>query len=158
MRESELRTSARVLREWEREITALRWRRTHWEREDLEERLAGGGWQLEPHWGRGTSLWANEGVLFFRIGVPVKQLRSQRKGMGVEREEWGGGGRESKISARSTIWSESQHQMLGKTLLTKKAYEKSLTSIEQSLMAGPNWQAGPGKDGTGVNLGQAWLL
>jgi hypothetical protein len=43
-------------------------------------------------------------------------------------------------------------------LLAKKAHEKSLTSIEQSLMAGPNWQAGWGKDGAAANLGQAWLL
>jgi hypothetical protein len=35
--------------------------------------------------------------------------------------------------------------LLGKTLLTKKAQEKSLTSIEQSLMAGPNCQAGQRK-------------
>jgi hypothetical protein len=42
--------------------------------------------------------------------------------------------------------------------LTKKAHKKSLTSIEQSLMAGPNCQAGRGKDGTTVILGQAWLL
>jgi hypothetical protein len=48
--------------------------------------------------------------------------------------------------------------MLGKMLLTKKAHEKSLTSIEQSLMAGPNCQAGRGKDGVAVILGQAWLL
>jgi hypothetical protein len=47
--------------------------------------------------------------------------------------------------------------MLGKTLLTKKAHEKSLTSIEQNLMADPNCQAGWGKDGTAVILGQAWL-
>jgi hypothetical protein len=47
---------------------------------------------------------------------------------------------------------------LGKMPLTKKAHEKSLTSIEQSLMAGPNCQAGQGKDGAAANLGQAWLL
>jgi hypothetical protein len=35
--------------------------------------------------------------------------------------------------------------LLGKTLLTKKAHKKSLTSIEKSLMAGPNCQAGWGK-------------
>jgi hypothetical protein len=28
----------------------------------------------------------------------------------------------------------------------------------QSLMAGPNCQAGRGKDGTAQTLGQAWLL
>jgi hypothetical protein len=48
--------------------------------------------------------------------------------------------------------------MLGKMPLTKKAQEKSLTSIEQSLMAGPNCQAGQGKDGAAVILGQALLL
>jgi hypothetical protein len=48
--------------------------------------------------------------------------------------------------------------MLGKTLLIKKAHKKSLTSIEQSLMAGPNCQAGWGKDGAAVILGQALLL
>jgi hypothetical protein len=48
--------------------------------------------------------------------------------------------------------------MLGKTPLTKKAHKKSLMSIEQGLMAGLNYQAGQGKDGIAVNLGQAWLL
>jgi hypothetical protein len=71
-----------------------------------------------------------------------------------ERMGWGGGGRESKVSAGSAPQSESLHQMLGKTPLMKK----SLTSIEQSLMAGPNCQAGRGKDGTAAILGQAWLL
>jgi hypothetical protein len=48
--------------------------------------------------------------------------------------------------------------MLGKMPLTKKGHEKNLMSIEQSLMAGPNCQAGLGKDGTAENLGQACLL
>jgi hypothetical protein len=48
--------------------------------------------------------------------------------------------------------------LLGKTPLTKKAHEKSLTSIEQSLMAGPNCQAGRGKDGAAMNLGLVWVL
>jgi hypothetical protein len=48
--------------------------------------------------------------------------------------------------------------LLEKMPLTKKAHEKSLMSIEQSLMAGPNFQAGPGKDDTAVILDQAWLL
>jgi hypothetical protein len=48
--------------------------------------------------------------------------------------------------------------MLGKMPLTKKAHEKSLTSTEQSLMAGPNCQTGQGKDGIAANLGQVWLL
>jgi hypothetical protein len=42
--------------------------------------------------------------------------------------------------------------------LTKKAHEKSLTSIEQSLMAGPNCQAGWEKDGTAQSLDEEWLL
>jgi hypothetical protein len=54
--ESELRPSARVFRGNERETTAQRARRTHQGREDLEGRLAGGGWQLEVSWGGGTSL------------------------------------------------------------------------------------------------------
>jgi hypothetical protein len=49
-------------------------------------------------------------------------------------------------------------KVLGKTLLTKKAHEKSLTSIEQSLMAGPNCQAGWEKDGMAPSLGEQWLL
>jgi hypothetical protein len=48
--------------------------------------------------------------------------------------------------------------MLGKMLLTKKAHEKRLTSIEQSLMAGLNCQAGQGKDGAALSLGEQWLL
>jgi hypothetical protein len=48
--------------------------------------------------------------------------------------------------------------VLGKMPLTKKAHEKSLMSIEQSLMVVPNCLAGQGKDGTAANLGQAWLL
>jgi hypothetical protein len=48
--------------------------------------------------------------------------------------------------------------MLGKTLLTKKGHEKSLTPIEQGLMAGPNCQAGWGKDGTAPSLDEQWLL
>jgi hypothetical protein len=39
-----------------------------------------------------------------------------------------------------------------------KAHEKSLTSIEQGLMAGPNRQAGWGKDGAAPSLGEQWLL
>jgi hypothetical protein len=49
-------------------------------------------------------------------------------------------------------------EVLGKMPLTKKAHEKSLTSIEQNLMAGPNCQAGRGKDGAAQSLGKEWLL
>jgi hypothetical protein len=48
--------------------------------------------------------------------------------------------------------------MLGKMPLSKKAHEKNLTSIEQGLMAGPNCQAGRGKDGAAPSLGKQWLL
>jgi hypothetical protein len=48
--------------------------------------------------------------------------------------------------------------VLGKTPLSKKAQEKSLMSIEQSLMAGPNCQAGGGRDGAAPSLGEQWLL
>jgi hypothetical protein len=48
--------------------------------------------------------------------------------------------------------------LLGKMPLTKKAHEKSLTFIQQSLKAGPHCQAGWRKGGAAVNLGQAWLL
>jgi hypothetical protein len=48
--------------------------------------------------------------------------------------------------------------VLGKTPLLKKAHEKSLTSIEQNLTAGPNCQAGQGKDGAAPSLGEQWLL
>jgi hypothetical protein len=48
-------------------------------------------------------------------------------------------------------------KLLGTTPLTKKAHEKSLTSIEQSLMTGSNCQAGWGKDGTDLSLGEQWL-
>jgi hypothetical protein len=72
---------------------------------------------------------------FLGSGVPVKQLRSQRKAR----------------RARSVLGTQPdrgfRHQMLGKTLLSKKAHKKSLTTIEQSLMAGPNCQAGQGNDG-----------
>jgi hypothetical protein len=48
--------------------------------------------------------------------------------------------------------------LLGKTPLSKKAHQKRLMSIEQSLMAGPNCQAGQGKGGTAQSLGEQWLL
>jgi hypothetical protein len=48
-----------------------------------------------------------------------------------------------RIMGSSHSWANSsQDLLLGKTPLSKKAHEKSLTFIEQSLMAGPNCQAG----------------
>jgi hypothetical protein len=56
---------------------------------------------------------------FLGSGVPAKQLRSQRKGMGVwrdrqrererEREGGMGGGQEIKVGAGCALQSESQH-------------------------------------------------
>jgi hypothetical protein len=67
-----------------------------------------------------------ERVAFPRIRVPAKQLRSRRKGMGVERERgragWGGGGQESKVSAGSAPNPSHGTKMLGKMPLTKKAH------------------------------------
>jgi hypothetical protein len=40
----------------------------------------------------------------------------------------------------------------------KESHKKSLKSIEQRLMAGPNCQAGPGKDSAALSLGKQWLL
>jgi hypothetical protein len=83
---------------------------------------------------------------FLGSGVLVKQLRSRGKA------------RTSRSVPGTQPGPGFRHQMLGKTLLSKKAHEKSLTSIEQSLMAGPNCQAGWGKDGTAPSLGEQWLL
>jgi ABC-type hemin transport system ATPase subunit len=47
--------------------------------------------------------------------------------------------------------------LLGKTRSQRKLTRK-LTSIEQGLMAGPDCQAGQGKDGTAPSLGEQWLL
>jgi hypothetical protein len=82
---------------------------------------------------------------FLGSGVPEKQLRSRRK---VGR-------------ARSVPGTQPdlgvQHQMLGKTPLSKKAHEK--THVHRAkLMSGPNFQAGRGKDGAAPSLGEQWLL
>jgi hypothetical protein len=65
-----------------------------------------------------------------------------------------------KLSILPLIFKDtnSPWRVLRKMPLTKKAHEKSLTSIEQSLMAGPKSQAGQGKDGAAQSLGQEWLL
>jgi hypothetical protein len=67
--------------------------------------------------------------------------------MGVERERagWGGGGRESKVSARSTTRSESLHQDVRKNAAHKESSREKSHIQEQSLMAGSNCQAGQGK-------------
>jgi hypothetical protein len=69
---------------------------------------------------------------FLGSRVPAKQLRSWRKGMGVERERervgWGGGDRESKVCDGSAPNLSHGTKMLGKMPLTKEAHEKSLMS------------------------------
>jgi hypothetical protein len=82
---------------------------------------------------------------FLGSGVLVKQLRSQRKAR----------------RARSVLGTQPdpgfRQQMLGKTPLSKKAHEKSLTSIEQfnGRHKLPGWL---GKDGAAPSLGEQWLL
>jgi hypothetical protein len=53
----------------------------------------------------------------------------------------------------------SKFPVLGKMPLLKKAHEKThVHRAEQSLVAGPNCQAGWGKDGAAPSLGEQWLL
>jgi hypothetical protein len=101
--ESEPRPSARILRKWEKSQLCMQERLT--EREDLEGRLAGGGWQLEACWGGGTSLWASEGVVFSRIGGSGKAAQILEEGNG----SWGGLGRgrpgeQGQCWERTLIW------------------------------------------------------
>jgi hypothetical protein len=144
--ESELQPSTRVFEEMrERPQLSMRGGLTEGER------------TLREDWPVVDGSWRRAGVeelpcklvrewRFLGSGVPVKQLRSWRKA-----------GR-----ARSVPGTQPdpgfRYQILGKTPLSKKAHEKSLTSIEQGLMAGPNCQAGQGKDGTAQSLGKQWLL
>jgi hypothetical protein len=95
-----------------------------------------------------------ERVAFSRIRGSCKAAQIPEEGNG----SWGGGGWESKVSAGSTPDPSQGTKMLGKTPLPKKAHKKSLTSIEQSLMAGSNYQGGRGKYRAAAILGQAWLL
>jgi hypothetical protein len=73
-----------------------------------------------------------------RIGGSGEAAQILEEGDGsLEREkererEWdGGGGRESKVRAGSTPDPSHSTKMLGKIPLTKKAHEKSLTSISK---------------------------
>jgi hypothetical protein len=81
--------------------------------------------------------------------------------MGVEREResrMGGGRPGEQGQCRECTLIRVTAPNVRKMLLTKKAHEKSLTSIQQSLMSGTNCQAGWGKGGAAQSLGQAWLL
>jgi hypothetical protein len=117
----------------EKEIMALHVRRTHQEG------------TLRQEWPVVDSNWRHVGAeeipceqvrepCFLGSAVLGKQIRSQRKGMGVERERerervgCSGGGQESKVSAGSAPDVSHSTKMLGKMPLTKKAHERSLTS------------------------------
>jgi hypothetical protein len=111
----------------EKEITALRARKTHRERTLREDwQVVDGNWR---HTGEEESPRELR-VVFSRIRGFGKALRSWRKGMGVEREKWDGVGesRRGRSVPGSTPDPSHGTKMLGKMLLTKKAHEKSLTS------------------------------
>jgi hypothetical protein len=144
--ESELRPSARVFEEMrERPQLCVRGGLTKGERTLREDwPVVDGSWRHAEEEELPCELvreWR-----FLGSGVPVKQLRSRRKA-GRARSVPG-------THPHPGFW----HQLLGKTLLSKKAHEKSLTSIQQDLMAGPNCQAGRGKDGAAPSLGEQLLL
>jgi hypothetical protein len=84
----------------------------------------------------------------------AKQLRSRRKGMGVERERagWGGGELESKVSAGSAPDLSHGTKMLGKMLTRKVSHPRAKLN---GRLKPPGW---PGKDGAAQTLGEAWLL
>jgi hypothetical protein len=117
------------LRKWERDHSSVC--EEYSLREDLEGRLASGGWQLEAHWGGGNFLWASEGAALSKIGGSSKAAQIPEEGNGSwerERAGWGGGGQESKVSVRNAPDPSHSTKMLGKMPLTKKAHKKSLTS------------------------------
>jgi hypothetical protein len=124
--ESELQPSDRVFEEMrERPQLSMRGGLTEGEQTLREDWLVvDGGWRRAGEEELPCELvreWH-----FLGLEVLVKQLGSQRKA-----------GR-----ARSVLRTQpnprSRHQMLVKTPLSRKAHEKSLTFIEQSLMADPN--------------------
>jgi hypothetical protein len=127
---------------------------------------------LREDWPVVDSSWRRAGVeelpcelvreqRFLGSGVPVKQLRSWRKGMGVERKrerDWDGVEKVGRTrSVPGTPPDPSHCTTLGKTPFTKKAHEK--THVHRGKCNGrpqlPGW---PGKDGTAQTLGKAWLL
>jgi hypothetical protein len=98
---------------------------------------------------------------FLGSGVLAKQLRSQRKGMGVERQRergmrWARLGEQGQCRECTLIQVTAPN--VRKNAAHKESSGENLMSIQQSLIAGPNCQAGRGKDGAAENLGQEWLL
>jgi hypothetical protein len=87
---------------------------------------------------------------FLGSGVLAKQLRSRRKGMEVERER-------ERERERAGVGAGRARSVLGAHLIRAMAPKKS--HVHRPKFNGrPNCQAGQGKDGTAVNLGQVWLL
>jgi hypothetical protein len=82
-----------------------------------------------------------ERVVFSRIRGSGKAAQIPVDGNG----SWGGGGRESNVSAGSAPDPSHSTKMLGKMPLTKKSSQEKSHVQEQSLMAAQT-------------LGQAWLL
>jgi hypothetical protein len=79
---------------------------------------------------------------FLGLGFLVKQLRSWRKAG----------------TARSVPGTQPDLGSRHQKRCSQRKLTRKLTSIEQSLMAGPNCQAGRGKDGAAQSLGEQWLL
>jgi hypothetical protein len=101
-----------------------------------------------------------EGVAFSRIGASGKAAQIPEEGnWSRERESRMGWGRPR---------GQGQCQKCTPILVTAPNVRKNAAHKEssrekshvqkQNLMAGPNCQAGWGKDGAAVILGQAWLL
>jgi hypothetical protein len=83
--------------------------------------------------------------LFLGSGVPVKQLRSWEESQ------------ESKVSAGNSTQSRVSAPNVRKTLLSRKAHEK--THVHRARFNGrPKLPAGQGKDGAAQSLGEQWLL
>jgi hypothetical protein len=130
----------------EKEITALRARRTHQERTLREDwPVVDGNWRHA-----GAEEIPCEQVREWRFlgsGFLAKQLRSGGREWELrerERAGWGGRGRESKVSAGSTPRSESQHQNIRKNTSHKESSQEKSHVQKQSLMAGLNHHAGRG--------------
>jgi hypothetical protein len=142
--ESESRTSARILRKWERDHSSACEEDSL--REDLEGRLASAGWWLEVQWGRGSSLWACERVVLSRIRGSGKAVLVPEEGNGSkERYRGMGSGRPGEqVQCQELTQSESRHQMLGEMPCIKKAHEK-ISCPRAGLMTSTSHLADPGK-------------
>jgi hypothetical protein len=86
-------------------------------REDLEGRLASGGWQLEAHWSGGVSLSVSEGVALSKIGGSDKaDLVQEEKNGSRERESmmrWGRPGEQGQCGEFAVGEAGRARSMLG---------------------------------------------